>query len=525
MYQANDFIIENGILIKYQGSEKDVVIPRGITSIGRSAFRYNIMMRTVAIPDTVEEIGKEAFWGCRYLESVIIPDSVTIIGEAAFDGCCDLKSVIIPEGVTSIESSVFFFCSSLTKVVIPKNITSIGEGAFYGCENLTSVEFQGKSTSVARYAFKGCNLKSIILPEGSQIIIVKDAFGDKLPKELYDSIGILFRGMKDGALKQYVLNEEIWNTLPLELKAEVFLSKQGKDLNTAYTKYTLADDKELMGKEILKVLTAQSSAKTCNAAGKFLVLFPDVSDELFHQIYNRLKTIKAGSKAIQAIEAAPFFAGRLGKSVEIDQTLTPVGQKVMAFLIKENKTEKGLITELKDVYSLTPSDYKYLPELTDQDGRTVERFVLSWFLLKGRNGTLEITDEENEIIEMLDHISFMRLLYELKYWFLGAPEMTKNHYLAFPLCRYADDVLLENLTMIAHEFKSRKSGKNAPPLRIFREAILYSNSCLAMKFADQYGDLKAYAELRGGIEEDFRTRYLSETGLDSEQYNTYSLEP
>ena len=133
--------------------------------------------------------------------------------------------------------------------------------------------------------------------------------------------------------------------------------------------------------------------------------------------------------------------------------------------------------------------------------------------------------EENETIEMLNHVFFMRLLYELKYWFLGAPEMTKNHYLAFPLCRYTDDVLLENLTMIAHEFKSRKSEKNAPPLRIFRKAILYNNSCLVMKFADQYGDLKAYTELRGGIDEDFRTRHLSESGLDSEQYKPYSLEP
>ena len=34
----SDFIIENGVLIKYKGSEEAVVIPNGVTEIGEGAF-------------------------------------------------------------------------------------------------------------------------------------------------------------------------------------------------------------------------------------------------------------------------------------------------------------------------------------------------------------------------------------------------------------------------------------------------------------------------------------------------------
>ena len=38
MSNTNDFLIENGILTKYRGNKKNVVIPDGVTSIGDHAF-------------------------------------------------------------------------------------------------------------------------------------------------------------------------------------------------------------------------------------------------------------------------------------------------------------------------------------------------------------------------------------------------------------------------------------------------------------------------------------------------------
>ena len=38
MSNANDFVIENGVLKKYVGPGGDVVVPKGVTVIGEEAF-------------------------------------------------------------------------------------------------------------------------------------------------------------------------------------------------------------------------------------------------------------------------------------------------------------------------------------------------------------------------------------------------------------------------------------------------------------------------------------------------------
>ena len=56
------FVIENGVLKKYWGREEDVVIPDGITSIGKSAFDGYHRLMNITIPETVTSIG---YWDFR----------------------------------------------------------------------------------------------------------------------------------------------------------------------------------------------------------------------------------------------------------------------------------------------------------------------------------------------------------------------------------------------------------------------------------------------------------------------------
>lgn len=77
-----DFVIENGVLKKYNGPGGDVVIPEGVT-----------------------EIGERAFFGCRGLTRVTIPAGVIMIGDYAFYDCMGLTRVTISEGVTEIGDS------------------------------------------------------------------------------------------------------------------------------------------------------------------------------------------------------------------------------------------------------------------------------------------------------------------------------------------------------------------------------------------------------------------------------------
>ena len=53
----NDFVIENGVLVKYTGTDENVIIPNGVKKIADCAFIYNKTVKTVVIPDGVEVIG------------------------------------------------------------------------------------------------------------------------------------------------------------------------------------------------------------------------------------------------------------------------------------------------------------------------------------------------------------------------------------------------------------------------------------------------------------------------------------
>ena len=65
MGNPNDFVIENGVLTKYQGEGGDVVIPEGVTSIGSGAFSGCSSLTSVTIPASVTSIGYETFSNCK----------------------------------------------------------------------------------------------------------------------------------------------------------------------------------------------------------------------------------------------------------------------------------------------------------------------------------------------------------------------------------------------------------------------------------------------------------------------------
>ncbi len=130
MSNTNDFIIENGILTKYVGPGGDVIIPEGVTSIGRSAFLYCKNLTSVSIPKGVINIDRRAFSGCLSLTSVTIPEGVTSIGDELFWNCPNLTSVIISEGVTHIGDYIFAYCNKLKRVSIPDTVTKVGKDVF-----------------------------------------------------------------------------------------------------------------------------------------------------------------------------------------------------------------------------------------------------------------------------------------------------------------------------------------------------------------------------------------------------------
>lgn len=138
--QTDEFVIcGDGVLLKYNGTKSDVVIPSGTKKIVAGVFSGCTSLSSISIPDSVTVIGDSAFYGCTSLLSVTIPDSVTFVGSKAWYGCSSLTSVTISDNISTIEEKTFFGCTKLSSVTIPETVSWIREGAFSGCTRLTVV--------------------------------------------------------------------------------------------------------------------------------------------------------------------------------------------------------------------------------------------------------------------------------------------------------------------------------------------------------------------------------------------------
>ena len=160
------FVIENGVLTKYNGPGGNVVIPGGVTSIGSSAFSKCSTVTSVTIPSGVTSIGSSAFHNCSKLSSVTIPDSVTYIGSYAFANCTALTSITIPDSVTTLGGQAFRGCTSLTQVyggngVTEVEINSIFDGTPW--PKLVQGDFAILGTILVRY--NGTS-PDVVIPEG-----------------------------------------------------------------------------------------------------------------------------------------------------------------------------------------------------------------------------------------------------------------------------------------------------------------------------------------------------------------------
>ena len=142
---------------------KEVVIEKGVTSIGFAAFYKMPNLESVILPSTISE-----FKGIGYSTQINDVDShghgpIHAYASLAFAECTKLKKLTLTEGMTAIGSIAFYGCTALESVRIPSTIKY--EKQPEGVKNLESNYGWGP------YSFTGCtSLKDIILPEGLTVI-------------------------------------------------------------------------------------------------------------------------------------------------------------------------------------------------------------------------------------------------------------------------------------------------------------------------------------------------------------------
>ena len=173
------FEINGKTLVKYLGkdSQTKVVIPEGITTIGKHAFKEdNETIEEIVIPEGVTSIEKEgfrkaeAFWGCIKIKRFTLPDSLTNIPYGTFDihklvntsqglslirpeiefneyksglylgnannpyvclvkvSDTSISEITVHDGCKVICGDVFIDCTELTDIFLPESIVKIEEG-------------------------------------------------------------------------------------------------------------------------------------------------------------------------------------------------------------------------------------------------------------------------------------------------------------------------------------------------------------------------------------------------------------
>ena len=179
--------IRNGVLKKYSGNTKVLLIPDIVTEIDEAVFSGNKYIEEVELPNGLSEIQASLFSGCSNLKRVSIPDTVTVIGTKAFESCVVLGSIEIPGRVEMIGDGAFSYCRSLKKVNIPASVRYIGTegrymrsvGAFAGCSMLKVVKMYQGLKILGNKTFSGTALEDVELPDGLEAI-GEEAFGECL---------------------------------------------------------------------------------------------------------------------------------------------------------------------------------------------------------------------------------------------------------------------------------------------------------------------------------------------------------
>ena len=169
MNEINDYIIENGVLIKYVGKSRGICLPEGIREIGDGAFARCENLLVVNIPEGVVKVGNDAFKGCVNLFEVRFPETLTHIGIGAFWCCNKLLKIHGHKSIKKIASYTFFCCPNLRRIYLPDGVTSVGNDAFRFCHRLESIRIPKSLTHIADEAFFGCSgVKFIDVDENNE---------------------------------------------------------------------------------------------------------------------------------------------------------------------------------------------------------------------------------------------------------------------------------------------------------------------------------------------------------------------
>ena len=197
MIKMYNFVINEGVLIRYNGYDADITIPDGVKRINNSAFSFCRGLKRVCLAKTVSEIMPGAFFNCPQFETLDLGESTSKVTGKIFMNCNAFSKIAVspdnkayscidnvlydksgkkllmcpegrsgtfevPKGIKEIGENAFSGCGKLTKITLHEGIIRIGDSAFSGCKGLTEMELPRSAKKIGEKVFWCCtNLSNV----------------------------------------------------------------------------------------------------------------------------------------------------------------------------------------------------------------------------------------------------------------------------------------------------------------------------------------------------------------------------
>ena len=337
----NGFLYMGRVLVAYKGSEEEIQIPDGVTSLYDNAFQNNWRLKHVSLPDSLLTIGSRAFYGCTSLEDIRVGNAIAEIGNNAFYNCRSLRSFAFPESLTQIGEGSFYGCRSLEEIHLPLSVTVLENGVFGDCVKLKSLQMPGV-VRAGDYAFQGFIMDTFDIPAALEDISGLAFFNAQIKNYAVDAGNRVYSSC-DGIL--YSEKGKLLFLYPSAREGESFAVPDGV---TAIGESAFAKVKQLKQINLNQVLYLGSSA--FQESGLISVTLPDsvlnAGDFTFYDC-NSLREVRFGdglretsyemfeecdnlrtiwfSSALESLGARSFANCKSLERVELSDTIVSVG--------------------------------------------------------------------------------------------------------------------------------------------------------------------------------------------------------
>ena len=464
-------------------------------------------------------------------EDVTVPDGIKTIGKFGFsdDRNWNINHIHLPEGVTVIKDQAFVECG-LHALHIPATLQSIGKNAFTRCKNLMYLFVAGDNISWLNGNQNLPNSAAIFLNMEQDMKILACSMKNKncnLPPQNAAEYWADYD-------REIIENGPQFKfTTPVRLLGAIGRLMDPVELTDENRQLYIA----LLAKNIKSLIPV---AEELNMPQLIQILFDQGVVNSKNQV--SVKKLLSASKVRQISALAKTEVASipvLHKTKKTSVSYSTVDQLDAAGLSEKEWQEK-----LTKFYGI---DMKDIPEIKDLEGNALSPTTKAW-LLTAHEKTVKhpwneievlvdyekpgLCSEAREVIDQLNQESLQKALLKLAGTTLGIKGKNKKMYMAYPICRYANEETMAELTKKAPEWRSQVSDINAPSLLTFRKANAYSETRAAMVFADKYKDtswrpeyldMETYAQLRGTDADTIRDKYLSDVGLDEKGGKIYDL--